>query len=243
MPLIKGAIEHQGAAFIDCIGTVGVQQPSGSDEELRLRAGPQRGRELSRRDRGRDEITADYGPGTVETVTQHDGSVLRLRKLHADYDPTNRLAAMTYLQERQDAGEIVTGLLYLNPEPEICTGGSTPCRAMNTLAEPEPARAARPRPIERRVAVRAVAATRSMPAPPQDGFARSRRSGLVAERAAQRPSFPAGPEWRPSRVLWIALIDPVAAEATSDAGADGNRPEALCRLIKASLDPWAPLRS
>ena len=29
----------------------------------------------------RDEITADYAPGTVETVTQHDGSMLRLRKL------------------------------------------------------------------------------------------------------------------------------------------------------------------
>ena len=35
----------------------------------------------------RDEIVADYAPGTVETVVQHDGSILRLRKLAVDYDP------------------------------------------------------------------------------------------------------------------------------------------------------------
>ncbi len=65
---------------------------------------------------GREPIIVDYEPGTVEIVTQHDGSVLKLRKLAPDYDPTNRLAAMAYLQERQAAGEIVTGLLYVDPE-------------------------------------------------------------------------------------------------------------------------------
>ncbi len=30
---------------------------------------------------GREEITVDYAPGTVEIVRQHDGSLLRLRKL------------------------------------------------------------------------------------------------------------------------------------------------------------------
>ena len=67
---------------------------------------------------GRDEITADYAPGAVERVTQHDGSVLTLRKLAPDYDPTDRLAALAYLQERQAAGEIVTGLLYVDPDTE-----------------------------------------------------------------------------------------------------------------------------
>ena len=42
--------------------------------------------------------------------------MLRLRKLDEDYDPTDQLAAMTYLQERQAAGEIVTGLLYIDDE-------------------------------------------------------------------------------------------------------------------------------
>jgi 2-oxoglutarate ferredoxin oxidoreductase subunit beta len=50
-------------------------------------------------------------------VKQHDGSILRLRKLANDYDVHDRIAAMTYLQERGAAGEIVTGLLYVDPEP------------------------------------------------------------------------------------------------------------------------------
>jgi 2-oxoglutarate ferredoxin oxidoreductase subunit beta len=67
---------------------------------------------------GRDEITVDHAPGTVELVTQHDGSILKLRKLADSYDPTSRIAAMNFLQERQAAGEIVTGLLYVDPEAE-----------------------------------------------------------------------------------------------------------------------------
>jgi 2-oxoglutarate/2-oxoacid ferredoxin oxidoreductase subunit beta len=66
---------------------------------------------------GREEITVEYAAGTVEMVKQHDGSVLRLRKLANDYDVHDRIAAMTYLQERHAAGEIVTGLLYVDPDP------------------------------------------------------------------------------------------------------------------------------
>ena len=51
-------------------------------------------------------------------MTQHDGSVLRLRKVAPDYDVHNRIAAMNYLQERQAAGEMVTGLLFLEPEAQ-----------------------------------------------------------------------------------------------------------------------------
>ena len=61
---------------------------------------------------GREQITVDYAPGTVEMVRQHDGSMLRLRKLAAEYDVHDRIAAMNYLQQRHAAGEIVTGLLY-----------------------------------------------------------------------------------------------------------------------------------
>jgi 2-oxoglutarate ferredoxin oxidoreductase subunit beta len=63
-------------------------------------------------------IQADYAPGTLELVTQHDGNVLRLRKLVADYDPSDRLTALSHLQQRADAGEIVTGLLYVDPQGE-----------------------------------------------------------------------------------------------------------------------------
>jgi 2-oxoglutarate ferredoxin oxidoreductase subunit beta len=47
-------------------------------------------------------------------VAQHDGSILRLRKLHSDYEPTDRNAAMNYLQQHSARGEVVTGLLYMD---------------------------------------------------------------------------------------------------------------------------------
>ena len=51
-------------------------------------------------------------------MQQHDGSSLRLRKLDDDYDPTDRLAAQNYLQRQAAKGEVVTGLLYIEPDPD-----------------------------------------------------------------------------------------------------------------------------
>jgi 2-oxoglutarate ferredoxin oxidoreductase subunit beta len=52
----------------------------------------------------------------VEIVAQHDGSILKLRKLPSDYDPTDRNQAINHLQSHQSRGEIVTGLLYVDPD-------------------------------------------------------------------------------------------------------------------------------
>jgi 2-oxoglutarate ferredoxin oxidoreductase subunit beta len=60
----------------------------------------------------REAIKVEYAPGTSEEVELHDGSTLRLSKLAADYDPNDRIGAMTYLQSRAAAGELVTGLIY-----------------------------------------------------------------------------------------------------------------------------------
>jgi 2-oxoglutarate ferredoxin oxidoreductase subunit beta len=119
VPLIKGALRHQGAAFIDCISPcVAFNNHEGSTKSYDFVR--EHNEAVNRLDvmLGRDPITADYAPGEVRDVAQHDGSVLRLRKLHADYDPTDRVAAMNYLQERKAAGEIVTGLLYVDPDPQ-----------------------------------------------------------------------------------------------------------------------------
>jgi 2-oxoglutarate ferredoxin oxidoreductase subunit beta len=118
-PLIKAAITHNGAAFIDCISPcVAFNNHPGSTKSFDYVR--EHNDAVNRLDfiTGREEITADYAPGTIETVTQHDGSVLRLRKLHADYDPHDRIAAVTYLQQREAAGEVVTGLLYVEPAPK-----------------------------------------------------------------------------------------------------------------------------
>ena len=51
-------------------------------------------------------------------MTQHDGSVLRLRKLAEGYDPGDRLAAMGHIAAHEARGEILTGLLYVNADAD-----------------------------------------------------------------------------------------------------------------------------
>jgi 2-oxoglutarate ferredoxin oxidoreductase subunit beta len=62
------------------------------------------------------EITAEYDSGTVRSVQLHDGSWVRLRKVADDYDPTDRDSAYAYVRDRQKAGEVATGLLYVSGE-------------------------------------------------------------------------------------------------------------------------------
>ena len=61
-----------------------------------------------------EEIDVEYDPGSTVNVTMHDGSSLRLRKLEEDYDPTDRIAAMTRLSEAHDKNEVLTGVFYVN---------------------------------------------------------------------------------------------------------------------------------
>jgi len=62
----------------------------------------------------RREIAAGQTDDAVTSVTMHDGSIVRFRKVAGDYDPRNRDAAYAYLRARQSQGEIVTGLLYID---------------------------------------------------------------------------------------------------------------------------------
>jgi len=119
VPLIEAALEHRGAAFIDVISPcVAFNNHPGSTKSYDYVR--HHNEAVNRLDliEGKEEITADYAPGEAIDVRQHDGSILRLRKLAPDYDPTDRIKAMNYLQERAAAGEVVTGLLYLNPNSE-----------------------------------------------------------------------------------------------------------------------------
>ncbi len=117
VPLIIAGINHPGPAFIDVISPcVAFNNHAGSTKAYDfVRA---HNEAVNRLDfvENRDEITTDYEPGTVQEVTQHDGSVLRLFKLHKEYDPHDRIAAMQYQQMRAAQGEIVTGLIYMDPD-------------------------------------------------------------------------------------------------------------------------------
>jgi 2-oxoglutarate/2-oxoacid ferredoxin oxidoreductase subunit beta len=119
VPIIKAAIEHQGAAFIDVISPcVAFNNHAGSTKSYDYVR--DHNEAVNRLDfvTGRDPIEVDYAPGTVQTVEQHDGTTLVLRKVNADYDVHDRVAAMTFLQQHAAKGQVVTGVLYIDPDPE-----------------------------------------------------------------------------------------------------------------------------
>ena len=64
--------------------------------------------------------------------------MLRLRKLEAGYDPTDRIKAMNFLQERAAKGEVVTGLLYVQPDSsDLHENINTVETPLNVLTERE----------------------------------------------------------------------------------------------------------
>jgi 2-oxoglutarate ferredoxin oxidoreductase subunit beta len=62
----------------------------------------------------REEIQVSYEPGETTNVTMHDGSILVLKKLDRDYDPTDRMQATQLLEDARAKQLLVTGLIYLN---------------------------------------------------------------------------------------------------------------------------------
>jgi 2-oxoglutarate/2-oxoacid ferredoxin oxidoreductase subunit beta len=139
VPLLKAAIRHHGAAFLDVVSPcVAFNNHPGSTKSYdHVRAHNEAVNQLDIVP-PRERITADHEPGTIAEVLQHDGSVLRLRKLAPDYDPHDRIAAMTYLQARHAAGEIVTGMLYVAPDaPDLHDRLNTVDTPLNGLGEAE----------------------------------------------------------------------------------------------------------
>ncbi len=135
VPLIEGAIRHGGAAFIDVISPcVAFNNHAGSTRSYdHVRAHNEAVSRIDFIDLA-PEIHADPAPGEVILLPQPDGSQMRLRKLDAGHDPTDRVAAMHHLQTLQSRGEVVTGLLYVDPEAQdLHAALNTTSRPLNTL--------------------------------------------------------------------------------------------------------------
>ena len=118
VPLIKGAIEHRGAAFIDVVSPcVAFNNHAGSTKSYEyVRAHNEAVNRIDFIDLA-TEVKAEAGPGDYVDVPQADGSTMRLRRIGEGYDPTDRVAAMNYIAQHQARGEVVTGLLYVDPHP------------------------------------------------------------------------------------------------------------------------------
>jgi len=115
VPILEAALRHNGFALVDVISPcVSFNDHESSTKSYRytrdhyLDAAPVDFVPLRR------EITAEASDDSATTVTMHDGSAVRFRKVASDYNPTDRDAAYAYVREHQMRGEVVTGLLYID---------------------------------------------------------------------------------------------------------------------------------
>ena len=65
-----------------------------------------------------EEIITRVQPGEYRQVTMHDGSRVGLRRVDESYDPTDRIAAISYIEKHRAEGAVVTGLLYVEESTE-----------------------------------------------------------------------------------------------------------------------------
>ena len=138
VPLVKAAIAHPGAAFIDVISPcVAFNNHAGSTKSYDYVR--EHNEAVNRLDfwPTREAISATYAEGEViEVPAGAEGGILRLRKLHADYDPSDKINATAMIASAAHKGEVLTGLLYLAPDAEdLHAHLNTAEVAFNTLGE------------------------------------------------------------------------------------------------------------
>jgi 2-oxoglutarate ferredoxin oxidoreductase subunit beta len=115
VPILKAAIAHRGFALVDVISPcVTFNDHTGSTKSYLYT----RQHELKAIETDfvppAAEILATIGQNGAVHVTMHDGSIVRFKGVPKDYDPTDRDKVLSYLQEHQGKGDIVTGLLFLD---------------------------------------------------------------------------------------------------------------------------------
>jgi 2-oxoglutarate ferredoxin oxidoreductase subunit beta len=118
--LLKAALSHRGTAVLDIISPC---VAFNNVDTSRKSYGYGREHEAPLHDFGwvpqADEIVIEaQQPGMVRDIVLHDGSHIQLRRLEADYDPTDRMAALTLLHETEHTEQFITGLIYFDPHRE-----------------------------------------------------------------------------------------------------------------------------
>jgi 2-oxoglutarate ferredoxin oxidoreductase subunit beta len=113
--LLKAALSHRGTAILDIISPC-VSFNDNEDSTKSYAWGKAHEEIVSDFSfiPHRSEITVDYEEGSTIDVEMHDGSLIRLKKLDNDYDPTDRFAAMRLLEDAHRKQEFITGLIYIN---------------------------------------------------------------------------------------------------------------------------------
>src|SRR3989442_769961 len=135
--MLKAAIAHKGTVMLDVVSPcVTFNDHEGSTKSYKyVKDHEETLQEISFVPHFED-IEVEYDPGTTIGVTMHDGSRLQLRKLEEDYDPTDKIRAMSRLTEAHDKGEVLTGLFYVNTKaPNFLDMLNTVNQPLATLPE------------------------------------------------------------------------------------------------------------
>jgi len=117
--LLKAAFAHKGIAILDIISpcvTFNNQSNAyhsyawGKDHEEPLHdityIAP----------RSEIMLEAEMKEGEIREVAMHDGSIIILKNLDKNHDPTSRAAALQILDEAEQNNWLATGLIYLNED-------------------------------------------------------------------------------------------------------------------------------
>jgi 2-oxoglutarate ferredoxin oxidoreductase subunit beta len=117
LSMLKAAIAHKGTVMLDVISPcVTFNDHEGSTKSYKF---------MQENDEPINEIgfvasfediEIDYESGAVYDVEMHDGSSLHLRKLHEDYDPTDKANAVRTLMQSTANDEILTGIFYIDTQ-------------------------------------------------------------------------------------------------------------------------------
>jgi 2-oxoglutarate/2-oxoacid ferredoxin oxidoreductase subunit beta len=115
LAMLKAAIAHQGTVMLDVISPcVTFNDHEGSTKSYKY----MQEHEEAINEVGFvphfEDISIEYDAGSTYDVKMHDGSHLRLRKLHEEYDPTSRTTAVKALMEAHEKGEVLTGVFYVD---------------------------------------------------------------------------------------------------------------------------------
>jgi 2-oxoglutarate ferredoxin oxidoreductase subunit beta len=113
--MLKAAIAHKGTVMLDVVSPcVTFNDHEGSTKSYKYVIDHEEPLHEVDFVPAFENISVEYDPGTAFEVTMHDGSHLRLRKLEEDYDPTDKIQAVTRLMEAHANGEVLTGVFYIN---------------------------------------------------------------------------------------------------------------------------------
>ncbi|MFQ5738789.1 MAG: 2-oxoacid:ferredoxin oxidoreductase subunit beta [Acidobacteriota bacterium] len=115
--LLEGALSHRGTSMLDVISPcVTFNNHEGSTKSYRW------AKEHEESLHQIDFIPyfeplqpIEHEAGEVKEVEMPDGSHIRLRKVGRDYNPMNRNEALALLRETSLEGELLTGLIHINP--------------------------------------------------------------------------------------------------------------------------------